>query len=135
MVKLTQTPKKLDAIERIDFSVNGNIACVIDDLSGIKMFGYGEAVHKRDLETSLVIPNYIDYIYYRAFICGNNPTPVIHGTKGSYAEQFVRDYLTDYNYLTYNGDTFTAEVRENYIPHSAILTGTSFSCLSRIVFG
>lgn len=116
-----EDPDDMEEILRIDFSVNGNLMCVINDLTGVKLACFGESLLQRHLETELTIPDYIHYFYPTAFEWSNEPLQVIHGTKGSYAEQYLKDQLPAYNDITYDGNTFTAKVGKVWTEDDAIL--------------
>ncbi len=113
-------PDNMPEILRIDFSVNRNLMCVIDDLTGVKLACFGECLEQRHLETELTIPQYVTFFYDTAFFWGLKPAQVIHGVSGSYAERYLKDNLPAYNDYTYQGNTFTAKIGKVWSEDDAI---------------
>ncbi len=107
-------------IQQIEFAVNGNLLCVINDLTGVKLLSYGQSIYDRYLETELTIPNYVNYIYKSALILYNSTFPVIHGVAGSYAENYIKENLYKYGTFLYEDGMFTAKPTEYGVSVSGV---------------
>ena len=93
----------------------GDVVCVIDDFSGIKMTSYGKWIEDTTTTNDIYIPDYVTFIYpntafkHRKYAEGQEKV-TIRGEKGSYAETFVREnteFFKDYE-ITYEGTRFVA---------------------------
>lgn len=118
-------PDSFEDIEDITFAVNDNLVCVINDLTGVKLASYGISIYDHQLESEIVIPDYIVYIYKSVFFledCYETVTThlTIRGTAGSYAESYLREKLPHYTDYTYENGMFTAKVGKVWTEDDAI---------------
>lgn len=118
-------PNSLEDIQQITFAVNDNLACIINDLTGVKLASYGNNMDSRRAVSEITIPDYITHIYSTAFFledCYQTATThlTIKGTAGSYAETYLKANLTHYNDYRYENGQFTARVGKEWTEDDAI---------------
>lgn len=118
-------PNNLEDILEIVFAVDDNLACVINDRTGVKLASYGISIYDHQLVSEITIPDYITYIYSSVFFledCYQTVTThlTIHGTAGSYAESYLKENLPHYNDYRYENGMFTATVGKDWTEDDAI---------------
>ena len=121
-----ELPDNCLEICKISFAVDNNQVCVIDDFTGVKLASYGLSIYDHADVAEITIRDYVTEIYNSAFFledCYGAVTEdlIIRGTKGSYAEQYIRDNMGHYS-VSYNGNQFIATVEKTSTDDSEIHT-------------
>ena len=116
-----------DDTSKIFFCV-GDVGCVIDDFSGIKVASYGTWTDDTKTTNDIYIPSYVSHIYRTTFsmrkYAPGQPKVTLRGEKGSYAESYVKNQLPSYE-ITYEGNKFVARERAHIHTPGSYLTDVS----------
>ena len=97
-------------ITNIMFCV-GDVVCVIDDYTGVKLTSYGKSITDTTITNDIYVPSYVTSVYEHTFsvrkYAEGQEKVTVRGEKGSYIETYIREYFKDYT-ITYSGSQFTA---------------------------
>ena len=94
---------------------DGDVVCVIDDYTGIKMTSYGKSISDTTITNDIYVPAYVSYVYEHTFslrkYAEGQEKVTVRGEKGSYAETYIRENPKIFkNYeITYEGNQFVAK--------------------------
>ena len=94
---------------------DGDVVCVIDDYTGIKMTSYGKSITDTTTTNDIYIPPYVSSIYEHTFTlrkyAEGQEKVTVRGEKGSYAETYIRENTKSFkNYeISYEGTRFVAK--------------------------
>jgi hypothetical protein len=90
---------------------DGDVVCVIDDYTGVKLTSYGKFITDTTTTNDIYVPSYVDSVYEHTFsvrkYAEGQEKVTVRGEKGSYIETYIRENFEDYT-ITYSGSQFTA---------------------------
>ena len=90
---------------------DGDVVCVIDDYTGVKLTSYGKFVTDTTTTNDIYVPPYVTFVYEHTFsirdYAEGQEKVTVRGEKGSYIEAYIRENFEDYT-ITYKGSQFTA---------------------------
>lgn len=89
----------------------GDVVCVIDDYTGVKLTSYGKSITDTTITNDIYVPSYVTSVYEHTFsvrkYAEGQEKVTVRGEKGSYIETYIRENFEDYT-ITYKGSQFIA---------------------------